>query len=184
MHTLILNADGTPVSLLPVATLTWQRAIRALVVGSVFPVHLYDGWVSRSPSMEIAVPSVVMCKRFRKRKRKDFVLSPARLFLRDEHRCQYCGDEFSESQLTKDHVLPKAHGGGKSWENMVAACGPCNLMKGSDPSILPMKMPKAPLEHDLLFKRRKRPIVVPSLDWIPYLGWDSALVTLVEPTRK
>jgi hypothetical protein len=49
---------------------------------------------------------------------------------------------------------------------------------------LPMKMPKAPLEHDLLVHRRKRPIVIPDASWIDYLGWDPELVTIEPPRRN
>ena len=33
------------------------------------------------------------------------------LYARDWHICAYCGDEFSTSQLTIDHVMPKSRGG-------------------------------------------------------------------------
>jgi 5-methylcytosine-specific restriction endonuclease McrA len=33
--------------------------------------------------------------------------------------------------LTIDHVIPKSKGGDDSWENMVAACLPCNNRKGN-----------------------------------------------------
>jgi hypothetical protein len=32
------------------------------------------------------------------------------LFRRDDHRCLYCGDQFSRSDLTRDHVLPISRG--------------------------------------------------------------------------
>jgi 5-methylcytosine-specific restriction endonuclease McrA len=49
---------------------------------------------------------------------------------RDSYTCQYCGAQPGRAQLTVDHVLPRSQGGGKSWENLVAACGPCNRRKG------------------------------------------------------
>jgi hypothetical protein len=51
------------------------------------------------------------------------------LFRRDDHRCLYCGLQFSRSQLTRDHVQPTSKGGEDRWENVVAACGRCNWRK-------------------------------------------------------
>jgi len=49
------------------------------------------------------------------------------VFARDGWACQYCG---SRAQLTVDHVIPRSKGGGSTWENIVAACAPCNRRKG------------------------------------------------------
>lgn len=49
---------------------------------------------------------------------------------RDQYRCQYCGSEPPKGQLTLDHVLPRSRGGEHTWENVVAACIPCNQRKG------------------------------------------------------
>jgi 5-methylcytosine-specific restriction endonuclease McrA len=46
---------------------------------------------------------------------------------RDRHRCGYCGARAT----TIDHVLPASRGGGWSWLNTVAACGPCNSRKSN-----------------------------------------------------
>ncbi|MFV0276519.1 MAG: HNH endonuclease [Parahaliea sp.] len=51
------------------------------------------------------------------------------LFRRDDHRCLYCGRQFSRCELTRDHVLPTSRGGGDRWENVVAACKRCNWAK-------------------------------------------------------
>ena len=51
------------------------------------------------------------------------------LFRRDDHRCLYCGDQFSRSDLTRDHVQPMSRGGLDRWENVVAACKRCNWQK-------------------------------------------------------
>ncbi|RZU52409.1 5-methylcytosine-specific restriction endonuclease McrA [Krasilnikovia cinnamomea] len=45
---------------------------------------------------------------------------------RDKRRCGYCGGAAS----TIDHVLPRSRGGANTWQNTVAACGPCNQRKG------------------------------------------------------
>ena len=51
------------------------------------------------------------------------------LFRRDDHRCLYCGNRSTRSQLTRDHVLPASRGGTNKWENVVAACKRCNWQK-------------------------------------------------------
>jgi hypothetical protein len=52
------------------------------------------------------------------------------LFKRDSHTCQYCGKTLGSDKLTVDHIIPRSRGGKDDWENVVAACGPCNLRKG------------------------------------------------------
>ena len=49
------------------------------------------------------------------------------IYKRDNHTCQYCG---SYKNLTIDHVIPRSRGGKDTWDNMVAACMPCNTHKG------------------------------------------------------
>lgn len=51
------------------------------------------------------------------------------LFRRDNFRCMYCGIQYCQSVLTRDHVVPRAQGGKDIWENVVAACGRCNHYK-------------------------------------------------------
>jgi 5-methylcytosine-specific restriction endonuclease McrA len=58
-----------------------------------------------------------------------------RILDRDRYRCQYCGLDgmanFEDSLvMSVDFVLPRARKGKKSQENLVAACRPCNLIKG------------------------------------------------------
>ena len=55
-------------------------------------------------------------------------ISRRALFARDGWRCVYCGD--GAARLTLDHVVPRSRGGDSVWENVVTACGPCNLRKG------------------------------------------------------
>jgi len=58
------------------------------------------------------------------------------ILARDRYCCQYCGLDgmanFENSLvMTVDFVLPRAHKGGKKPENLVAACRPCNVIKGN-----------------------------------------------------
>lgn len=54
---------------------------------------------------------------------------------RDHYRCQYCGLDGAASfenylVMTVDFVVPRARGGRKNPRNLVAACRPCNRLKG------------------------------------------------------
>lgn len=51
----------------------------------------------------------------------------ATVLAEDEFSCQYCG---SRDNLTCDHVLPLARGGGNERSNLTTACRSCNSSKG------------------------------------------------------
>lgn len=60
----------------------------------------------------------------------------AKIFKRDHFTCQYCGLDGSQVFenwliLTIDHVHPHAHGGTRKLDNLVTACRPCNIIKGT-----------------------------------------------------
>ena len=57
------------------------------------------------------------------------------ILARDHFRCQYCGLDgmarFEDSLIMSvDFVIPRARKGKKDPRNLVAACRPCNLLKG------------------------------------------------------
>ncbi|NVJ49542.1 MAG: HNH endonuclease [Gammaproteobacteria bacterium] len=52
------------------------------------------------------------------------------LFARDSFFCLYCGEKFSPTDLTRDHIFPQGRGGLDTWENCVTACKRCNHTKG------------------------------------------------------
>ena len=64
---------------------------------------------------------------------KHFVphLTNRALFRRDRHICLYCGEQFKQLELTRDHIIPMSRGGSDSWENVVTACYRCNNQKGN-----------------------------------------------------
>lgn len=53
------------------------------------------------------------------------------LFRRDRHICAYCGEEFNEHKLTRDHIIPFSRGGRDTWMNVATACRWCNQKKGN-----------------------------------------------------
>lgn len=53
---------------------------------------------------------------------------------RDNRTCHICGrTELQDSEIHLDHVIPLAHGGPHTAENLKVACAPCNWSKGSTP---------------------------------------------------
>ena len=56
-------------------------------------------------------------------------LSNKALFRRDQSVCLYCGDQFPNALLSRDHVKPLSQGGVDTWANVVTACKRCNNHK-------------------------------------------------------
>src|SRR3546814_1259556 len=78
-------------------------------MGRVNTVAEYDR-VLRSPSIEIALPSVVSLKEYiRPAARPAF--TRFNVFLRDRFTCQYSGRRLPAHELTFDHVVPRSRGG-------------------------------------------------------------------------
>lgn len=51
------------------------------------------------------------------------------LFRRDGNLCMYCGEHFSVSELSRDHITPLSQGGRDNWNNVITACRRCNNHK-------------------------------------------------------
>ena len=51
------------------------------------------------------------------------------LFRRDQSLCLYCGQQFPDFLLSRDHVHPLSQGGQDRWVNVVTACKRCNNHK-------------------------------------------------------
>jgi 5-methylcytosine-specific restriction endonuclease McrA len=171
---LVLNADYRPLSYYPLSLWPWQEAVKAAYLDRVTIISEYEEEV-HSPSTRIRIPSVVVLKDFIK-PQKRVAFTRFNLFLRDEFCCQYCG---SRGDLTFDHVLPRARGGVTSWTNVVAACSPCNLRKGSrllkQSGLSLRKSPRAPETSELNNIGRKFPPGHLHDSWMDYLYWDAEL---------
>lgn len=172
--TLVLNADYRPLSYYPLSLWSWQDAIKAVFLDRVNIVSEYD-FAVRSPTSEIKVPSVVSLKSYVK-PAKYPAFTRFNVFLRDKFECQYCG---SPDELTFDHVLPRSKGGLTTWQNVVAACSPCNLRKGNkmpkDIGMVPRQKPYQPTVFELHNNGRLFPPNYLHESWMDYLYWDSEL---------
>jgi len=171
---LVLNADFRPLSYYPLSLWSWQDAIKAVCLDRVNIVSNYDT-VIHSPSFEMRLPSVVSLKDYVKPARHP-AFTRFNVFLRDRFQCQYCG---SRDDLTFDHVIPRSKGGLTTWENVVAACAPCNLRKAnrmpSEIRMFPHQAPYHPTVHDLHNNGRAFPPNHLHQSWLDYLYWDIEL---------
>ena len=171
---LVLNADFRPLSYFPLSLWSWQDAIKAVCLDRVNILEQYDRSV-RSPSFEIKLPSVVSLKTYVKPARNP-AFTRFNVFLRDRFQCQYCG---ADEDLTFDHVIPRSRGGKTTWENVVAACAPCNLLKGGrlahQCGMNPRHRPHRPSVNELRNNGRLFPPNYLHDSWADYLYWDSEL---------
>jgi 5-methylcytosine-specific restriction endonuclease McrA len=129
MACLALNASYEPLTVLPV-----ERALRLVIDRKAEILEVDSSRFFRSARAEHPCPTVIRLvrfvhvpRRFRRQVTNTF------LFARDRYSCQYCGHHRSQLRqrefLTRDHVIPVSRGGGNGWDNVVAACSPCNNRK-------------------------------------------------------
>lgn len=190
METLILNADGQPLSSLPLSVMSWQDTMRLIFLGKVRVLKSYDNWKVRSQFLEMNVPSIVIMTEQAKWS-KNLKYSRANVYLRDSFTCQLqitgrCRDAHGKvkvSELTLDHVIPRSQGGKTNWLNVCTSCKDCNSEKGDDETIVPKKKPHRPAYYELLAKRKTLPIHVRDEEWKFYIGWPDELVKVIpQPT--
>lgn len=167
--TLVLNADGLPVSVLPLSTIPWEESIKYMVLEKATVLSWHDNWVVHSATWETPVPSVIILKEYMKAK-TTVRFSRSNVYLRDNGECQYCGDAIDRKDSTLDHVHPVSLGGKTTWENTVTACGPCNASKanktkGWKPRIAPYK----PDFYELVNKRKRQPFHIRFKEWEQYI---------------
>jgi hypothetical protein len=87
-------------------------------------------------------------------------LSNPALFRRDQHLCLYCGEHFSHSLLSRDHVNPLSQGGVDTWANVVTSCKRCNNHKaGRTPEQAGMELlaiPFTPTHAEYVYLQGRR----------------------------
>ena len=169
MSTLMLNADGAPVSWLPLSIIPWEEAVKYIVLEKATVLDFYEDWIVHSATWETQVPAVMILREYEKRK-TSIRYSKHNVFLRDGYTCQYCGDDVSKKTATLDHVLPVSHGGKTTFENTVCACATCNANKGNDKKIVPRHKPVKPTYFQLVDKRKKMQWDIQHPSWANYLA--------------
>ena len=164
---LVLNASYEPLCVVSV-----RRAVVLVLKEKAEVLHTADR-VLHSERVDLPVPSVIRLTYFVKVPfRARAALNRRAVFARDGGRCQYCGVPAENI----DHVIPRSRGGLHVWENVVAACRPCNTHK-RDRLLHETSMhlrghaPMAPREHAWVV------VAVGSVPdhWTPYLHHRSPL---------
>ena len=162
---LVLNQNYEPLNVCAV-----RRAFVLVYHGKAEILEAAEGAI-HGVEAEYPLPSVIRLHQPVRRPRPRVRLTRKEVFARDQQRCQYCGSTGVE--LTLDHVMPRHRGGPHEWENLVAACRPCNHRKGGrTPGEARMHLLRAPV----------RPAATPAalfgqyleryLEWQPFLaGW-------------
>ncbi len=163
---LVLNASYEPLCVVPV-----RRAVVLVLKEKAEVVSASGDDAIRSQRTVLSAPSVIRLVQFVKVPfRATVPLNRRAVFARDGHRCQYC---FAAAENI-DHVIPRSRGGLHVWENVVAACRPCNTRKGDK------------LLEESGMHLRKRPVAPQTLtwmlvavgsvrpDWEPFLGLGGA----------
>ena len=160
---LILNQNYEPLNVCGV-----RRALVLILGEKAQTLELGEGeW--RSVSESFPIPSVIRLLYLVKRPLFTRRLSRREVFWRDRFTCQYCGKQTKE--LTLDHVTPRVLNGPHTWENVVAACVPCNHRKaGRTPAQANMRLltePQAPRANPYYHLMHRS---LPG-EWEAYLPW-------------
>lgn len=117
---LVLNATYEPLSVVSA-----RRAICLLIADKADMVEAHDA-VVRSATLTLTSPAVIRLRYMvRAPRRRVAAVSRRAVFVRDNYRCQYCGSQADSI----DHVVPRSRGGRDVWDNLAAACRPCNSTK-------------------------------------------------------
>lgn len=158
---LVLNATYEPLSIVP------ARRAACLVLAEKADLVHDDGTALHSARLTLATPTVIRLRYVVKVPyHRATALSRRAVFARDDHRCQYCGGHADSI----DHVFPRSRGGPHTWENVAAACRPCNLHKRDrtpdEAGMRLHRLPRAPRELAWVVVAVGR---VPE-DWKPYLA--------------
>lgn len=105
--------------------------------------------------LRIRIPKVLLLRDYDQLPAQAVRFSRETLFKRDHYRCQYCGNNYADSHLNMDHVIPKDRGGRTSWENIVTSCMKCNTHKAN----------RLPHQADMhLIRKPERP------KWRPFIS--------------
>jgi 5-methylcytosine-specific restriction endonuclease McrA len=142
---LVLNASFEPLCVVP------SRRALMLVMAAKAEVITATDRMFHSERAAFPEPSVVRLTYFVKVPYQARVaLNRRAVFARDGHACQYCGAPAENI----DHVVPRSKGGTHTWDNVVAACRPCNMRKEDR------------LLHESGMKLKRKPTVPRERIWI------------------
>ena len=154
-----------------------KRAITLLLAGKAESVEASPR-VIRSPSRSFHLPAVIRLGAYiRKPFLERVAFNKKNILRRDGYTCQYCSRR--GEKLTVDHVVPRSRGGTTVWNNVVTACGGCNLLKGNrlpqQSGMYPRHRPIQPSTYLLQQNGRAFPPNYLHESWRDYLYWDTEM---------
>ena len=159
---LVINASYEAINVT-----TARRALTLVFKGAAIVEEL-SGYTIRTSNLNVPVPSVVRLMRYRRMPRQNRAVSRKGILLRDGNACQYCGARLPSGSLTLDHVMPRSRRGANTWENLVAACFPCNNRKrNKTPAEAGMTLARQPRQIGI--HARHKLLVADSRAWDKYL---------------
>ncbi|MGQ0617400.1 MAG: HNH endonuclease [Acidimicrobiia bacterium] len=161
MRALVLNASYEPL-----CVVASRRAV-VLVLDEKAELVIATGLTLHSERLVVDIPSVVRLRTFVSVPyRRRVAVSRRAVMARDSGLCQYCGTRADSI----DHVVPRSRGGTHTWDNVVAACRPCNVHKRdrllAETSMRLRQRPAAPGGPSWSILAAG---AVPR-DWVPYLA--------------
>src|ERR1017187_3416844 len=146
---LVLNPTYEPINITSA-----RRALTLMLKGAAM-VEDVSPYKVHTHKIDIPIPSVIRLRTYRRMPRINRSVSRKGIILRDQSACQYCGCKLPAKDLTMDHVIPRSHGGGSTWENMVACCFRCNNEKADrTPQEAGMVLVKKPIRIGIHAKHR------------------------------
>jgi len=122
--TLLLNASYEVLSFIPE-----RKAFKLLCKDKVEIISTWDDIVLFGQDNSIRHPSILRLKKLVRKNYFNSNFSRKALVKRDKSCCQYCSIKLTASEITIDHVLPRAQGGKTSFLNCVVCCHDCNNKK-------------------------------------------------------
>ena len=138
---LVLNASYEAIRIVAARRALTLICKGAAVVEVPTNTQLYPG---------ITLPSGIRLRTYRHIPIRMQIVTRKNIYVRDGYKCGYCGRKFHGDELTLDHVIPKSRGGTGAWDNLVAACEPCNRSKDN----------RTPEEAEMPLLRRPLPVTV------------------------
>ena len=116
------------------------------VEGNLFTGHDFCSWQQVSQAranhqrshhewvccvrFDLVVPRIIRLLLYDRLPRQTVKFNRRNIYARDRNHCQYCGKRYATSELSLDHIIPRAQGGISTWENVVCSCVKCNVRKG------------------------------------------------------
>jgi len=164
--TLLLNASYEVLAFIPE-----RKAFNLLWKKKVDVISNWDDIINWGQE-KIYHPSILILKNYVKRNYFNANFSRKALIKRDKSRCQYCNEKLTASQITIDHVLPKAQGGITSFTNCVVCCKQCNNKKANrTPEQAGMVLLKKPTHPSFAAYNDADPNEYWHNDWNDFLGY-------------